>query len=71
MHLVSLDARTVTVPGAGCRVSFAAGESIWTESSYKYDPPHIDDLGARAGFTVSERWTDEAGGFALTLFTAV
>ena len=37
MHLVSRLRQTVDVPGAGMRVSFVPGESIWTESSHKYD----------------------------------
>jgi uncharacterized SAM-dependent methyltransferase len=33
MHLESLRAQRVSIPGSGCEVVFAAGESIWTESS--------------------------------------
>jgi dimethylhistidine N-methyltransferase len=36
MHLISLRAQTVTV--AGCRIRFAAGETIHTENSHKYRP---------------------------------
>ena len=37
MHLESLRAQTVEIPGAGFSVDFSEGESIWTESSYKYE----------------------------------
>ena len=37
MHLVSRVAQTVTITAAGVSVTFAPGERIWTESSYKYD----------------------------------
>jgi dimethylhistidine N-methyltransferase len=70
MHLVSRVAQTVRVPAAELTVSFAAGEPIWTESSYKYEPEQILELGANAGFTARHQWTDHAAGFALTLFAA-
>ncbi len=56
MHLVSLMAQTVQV--ARTSVHFEAGESIWTESSYKYDRVRLDELVDEAGFTVRARWTD-------------
>jgi L-histidine Nalpha-methyltransferase len=71
MHLVSAVRQTVAIPGAGCDVSFDAGESIWTESSYKYEPADLAAMGARAGFRVRDQWIDEPGRFALTLFDAV
>src|SRR6185503_11304351 len=41
MHLVSRRAQRVVIPRAGCDVSFDAGESIWTESSYKYSAEQV------------------------------
>jgi L-histidine Nalpha-methyltransferase len=52
-------------------VSFRAGERIWTESSYKYEPSQIDRMGRDAGFVTSEQWIDSDARFALTLLTAV
>ena len=46
------------------------GESIWTESSYKYTPAGIVALLERAGFGLVEQWIEEADGFALTLVEA-
>jgi L-histidine Nalpha-methyltransferase len=68
MHLVSRTDQAVDIPRAGISAVFRAGESIWTESSYKYDPADIEALGAVAGFTPLLGWTDEEAGFALTLF---
>jgi uncharacterized SAM-dependent methyltransferase len=38
--------------------SFCRGESIWTESSYKYAPPAFARLAAAAGLTVAQVWMD-------------
>jgi len=70
MHLVSRRAQAVQIPRAECTVSFAAGEPIWTESSYKYEPDEIAATGAEAGFRVLEQWIEPDARFALTLFVA-
>ena len=56
MHLVSLADQRVRLGDATIR--FARGESIWTESSYKYDRARLDELAGAAGFAVERRWTD-------------
>jgi L-histidine Nalpha-methyltransferase len=71
MHLVSRIAQTVRVPAAEMTVAFEAGERIWTESSYKYEPEQIVAMGASAGFASRNQWIDRDAGFALTLFSAV
>jgi dimethylhistidine N-methyltransferase len=70
MHLVSTREQTVRVPAAELTVAFAAGERIWTESSYKYEPGQILDMGATAGFASQHQWIDRDARFALTLFVA-
>ncbi|MDE3155123.1 MAG: L-histidine N(alpha)-methyltransferase [Acidobacteriota bacterium] len=70
MHLVSRRAQRVSIPGAGCVATFAAGETIWTESSYKYDRAGIAALVGPAGFRQREQWIDPDARFALTLFEA-
>jgi L-histidine Nalpha-methyltransferase len=67
MHLVSLARQHVTVELANCDFVIEEGESIWTESSYKYTPDEIARALEQAGFKIVEQWIDEAGGFALTL----
>ena len=46
---------------------FEDGETIWTESSYKYAPRQIAMALGESGFRAVEQWIDEAGAFALTL----
>jgi uncharacterized SAM-dependent methyltransferase len=70
MHLVSLAAQRVNIPGAGLTVDFEAGETIWTESSYKYETGDVDALLTTAGFTPAAAWHDEDAGFLLTLAVA-
>ena len=70
MHLVSTRDQQVHLAAADVRVAFASGESIWTESSYKYTPDSLRDLGTSRGFTVTDQWIDEDARFALTLFEA-
>ena len=71
MHLVSMDCQQVRVPAASVDVSFEAGETIWTESSYKYEPDGILVMLERAGFRRVSQWVDEEARFALTLVEAV
>jgi dimethylhistidine N-methyltransferase len=67
MHLVSRGRQHVTVSLASCDFVIEDGESIWTESSYKYTTAQIARALEQAGFKLVEQWIDEAGGFALTL----
>jgi uncharacterized SAM-dependent methyltransferase len=57
----------VEIPAAGLDLSFEAGETIWTESSYKFEPDGLRSLVRRAGFSVRELWIDCEDRFALTL----
>ena len=68
VHLESLAEQLVCVRGAGCCVTFDAGERIWTESVHKYDPDEIVAMGARAGFARRAQWIEPESRFALTLF---
>lgn len=70
MRLVSRHAQEVSIPRAGCAVSFEAGEFIWTESSYKYAPEQVLAMGSAAGFRPLEQWVESDARFALTLFLA-
>ena len=67
-YLVSRTEQTVCIPAAGCCVRFAEGESIWTESSYKYRPDAVVELAVRAGFACRAQWIEPDAAFALTLF---
>ncbi len=71
MHLVSRKSQAVAIPRAETTVRFAAGEPIWTESSYKYTSEEVHALGRTAGFRSRDQWIDPDARFALTLFLAV
>jgi L-histidine Nalpha-methyltransferase len=70
MHLVSLRDQTVTIPAANCVIQFNSGETIFTESSYKYHPAEITQIAERAGFHAHAQWTDAEWPFAETLLIA-
>ncbi|WP_193367393.1 L-histidine N(alpha)-methyltransferase [Pelagibius marinus] len=63
MHLVSRAAQQVTI--AGHSFSFAAGESIHTENSYKYTLESFADLARQGGWRSEAQWLDPEGLFSL------
>ncbi len=63
MHLVSRLPQVARV--AGRTISFAAGESIHTESSYKHTRDGFLALAARAGWASDGFWTDPDGRFGM------
>ncbi len=71
MHLVSTRQQIVRVSSAGVSVAFKADEPIWTESSYKYEPDGIIEMGVEASFAPRDQWIDPDARFALTLLVAV
>ena len=70
MHLAATRAQRVRIPAADLEVRFAAGEQIWTESSYKYEPGQVVAMLESAGFQCAAQWIDETDRFALTLAQA-
>ena len=70
MHLVSRERQQVVIRALDCRLQFDEGESIWTESSYKYTGSDLVELGASTGFSTVEQWVEAEARFALTLFHA-
>jgi len=71
MHLVSRREQTVAIEGLEMEVSFAEGESILSECSYKFDRETIVELADTAGFELSRRWTDPDRLFGSNLLVAV
>jgi L-histidine N-alpha-methyltransferase len=71
MHLVSLRRQIVRVEAAGLELTLGQDESIWTESSYKYEPATVALVVERAGFEPVSRWIDADDRFDLTLARAV
>jgi L-histidine Nalpha-methyltransferase len=70
MHLRSTADQTVTIPAAGCVVSFLKDETIWTESSHKYRAGEIAEMAGRNGFHCDSQWIDTEWPFAESLLIA-
>ena len=73
MHLESLAPQTVHIPVDGHmrRIDFARGETIHTESSYKFTDEALEALLASASFSPIRIFHDPARSFAVTLARAV
>jgi len=67
LYLESVSAQRVPIPALGASVSFAAGERIHMESSYKLTGAATRRLLARAGFVPEATWTDARRWFGVTL----
>jgi L-histidine N-alpha-methyltransferase len=67
MHLISDRAQTVRIRAIDLTVGFEAGESIWTESSYKFTRPTVRAMLGAAGLRLDHWYTDAGQRFALAL----
>ena len=68
MHLKSLEEQSVQL---GSQVfSFASGETICTEYSYKYTEEEFTKLASEANFQLVKSWTDKREYFSVFLFKA-
>jgi L-histidine N-alpha-methyltransferase len=70
MHLRSTAWQRVTIRKAGFRFYLREGETIWTESSHKYDPQEVIQMGERCGYRCAGQWIDREWPFAQSLFFA-
>jgi dimethylhistidine N-methyltransferase len=68
MHLISSKVQTVRVLGRS--FSFRPGESIHTESSYKYSLKRFTALARGSGWTPRHSWTDAASMFSVHALVA-
>ena len=68
MHLISKKAQKARVLDRS--FSFRAGESIHTESSYKYSLDRFTALARGSGWTPRASWTDSAGMFSVHALVA-
>lgn len=57
MHLEAVEDTEIHLDGE--LFSLRAGESIWTESSYKYTKESFSKLAHQAGLSVKNTWTDD------------
>jgi dimethylhistidine N-methyltransferase len=68
MHLYSRKAQKVRL--CGRTLSFAAGESIHTENSYKYSIRRLGALARASGWRLDRSWTDANGMFSVHVLRA-
>ena len=59
MHLVATHAQATRIPLAGGTCTLRRDETIWTESSYKFERDEIDDSMRAAGFRPLGAWVDD------------
>lgn len=67
IYLQSLISQRVTIPALDLEVKFARRESIHTENSYKFTPASIGAIIERAGFSITQSWTDDRDWFGVYL----
>ena len=70
MHLRARNEQTVKIPAADFSFTLRAGETIWTESSHKYNCREVVAMGERAGYRCSAQWVDSEWPFAQSLLIA-
>jgi dimethylhistidine N-methyltransferase len=68
MHLISNKSQTVRIQGRS--FAFRTGESIHTESSYKYSLDRFTALAKGSGWTPTASWTDPAAMFSVHALVA-
>jgi L-histidine N-alpha-methyltransferase len=70
MHLVCLRRQRVHISASRIDMMLEEGETIWTESSYKYEPAELTQLLEHAGFRQTDCWIAAPERFALMLVRA-
>ncbi len=70
MHLRSRVHQTAFIQEADLTVSLQAGETIWTESSHKFQLTELEEMAAHAGFRVEAQWVDREWPFVESLWLA-
>jgi dimethylhistidine N-methyltransferase len=70
LYLVSLARQTVRIEAIDVEASFEEGETIYTESSYKFDLERLAELARAPGFSLEQTWFDSARRFSFNLFVA-
>jgi L-histidine N-alpha-methyltransferase len=68
MHLRSRVDQTVFIAETDLSVSFQAGETVWTESSHKFQLQELDAMAEQTGFRVEGQWIDRDWPFAENLW---
>jgi L-histidine N-alpha-methyltransferase len=70
MHLRSRVDQTAFIQEADFTVSLRAGETIWTESSHKFQLDELGEMAMRTGFRAQAQWVDREWPFVESLWLA-
>jgi L-histidine Nalpha-methyltransferase len=70
VYLESLRSQSVTIAGLDMSISFAAGEWMHMEHSYKFDVDELSRMGLLSGFELKKTWLDSRELFSSNLFQA-
>lgn len=70
LYLESKQAQSVPIDLLDLEVTFAAGELVHTENSYKFLPEMVRSILQKGGFELERTWTDRRDWFALHLARA-
>lgn len=70
MHLRARRACVVSVPALSLTLRFEPSETLWTESSHRFNVDELARWGHQAGFSRAGVWVDERWPLALSLFIA-
>lgn len=70
IYIESERAQVAHIRALNLAVSFAEGERVHTENSYKYDLRGLLSLASETGFRSTRTWLDEAERFSSNLFVA-
>jgi L-histidine N-alpha-methyltransferase len=71
MHLESRVPQRVRIAALDLEIELAAGETLWTESSYKFSLEQVAHLGSESGFRLARTWTDAGRRFGSHLLLAI
>ena len=71
MHLFSTKRQMIRIAALDRGFTFAVGESIHTENSYKFTPTSISEMLSRSGFELERSWYDDAQWFGVHLARVV
>ena len=71
MHLRARKTHSVDIAGIGLKVRFTEGETIWTESSHKFNLEELREMASVAGFRTEAQWVDREWPFVQNFWIAV
>ena len=70
MHLNSCRDQKVHISAAKLTVNIRKGETIWTESSHKFNCEELVDMATATGFRCTQQWVDDQWPFAQNVWGA-